>query len=310
MKICPECRLTFKEEYQFCSEDGAPLAASPSAIRLKASASVLSKTAGVVVLDCPACTTDKPLMFSECLVQHRSLATPRILSWAEPQGGPRLPRKIETRTENTLDEGWLHPPSIHRPPTALQQYEEMLESLIQPEAAEITPDRKYSLGGVSIPKNGDRKYRAAAIVISITLAGLALIGIRLVISQRTRLPVPSAIKGTSAKVNPMPSPTPIQPPISSPASPVLPTSKPAPPPTRRQEPPPQVPVQRRRTSSTPQKRSPANARKARPRVLIHQKEAKPSRHGAKTVSPRGGKRVAKAQPLAHHRTKPSKRPRR
>jgi hypothetical protein len=215
MKTCPECGLALKDEYQFCPEDGASLAESASASPIEAAASAKPRTAGAVVLYCPACAAEYPLTFSECPVHHTALTTHGIPSLVE---APRAQDKAEAATaEETRHARRLHlvstgAQSRHlssevQPPrrSGIEEYEQTLERLAQPAVADDAgdPDELPASAPVSaiVEQDEGRKYRLAAIVISVALGLLALIGIYTVISNAARKPLQPATKNASARNN-------------------------------------------------------------------------------------------------------------
>src|SRR4051812_25656111 len=207
MKTCPECGIALKDEYQFCPEDGASLAESASAAPLEAATSAKPQTAGAVVLYCPACAAEYPLTFSECPVHHTALTAHGIPSTSE---APRAQDKAESSTaEDARHARRLHlvssgaqsrPVSSEAPPrrSGIEEYEQALESLAQPAVAPDVTDDAGTLDELPasprVERDEGRKYRMAAIVISVALGLLALIGIYTVISNAARKPVQPSTK--------------------------------------------------------------------------------------------------------------------
>ncbi|MEN3333796.1 MAG: Double zinc ribbon [Blastocatellia bacterium] len=232
MKTCPECGIALKDEYQFCPEDGASLDESASAAPIEATAAAKPQTAGAVVLYCPACAAEYPLTFSECPVHHTALTAHGISSSFE---APRAQDKAEAATaEDARDARRLHlvsseaqsrPMSSERQPrrSGIEEYEQALESLAQPAAAPAVADNAGDQNELPasapvaaiVEQDEGRKYRLAAIVISVALGLLALIGIYTVISNAARKPVQPSTKNTSAKNNSAPPAITVQTPQSA-----------------------------------------------------------------------------------------------
>jgi cytoskeletal protein RodZ len=210
MKTCPECGIALKDEYQFCPEDGASLAETASAVPMETAASAKPQAAGAVVLYCPACAAEYPLTFSECPVHHTALITHGIPSLVET---PRAQDKVEAATaEDTRHARRLHLVASEAQPrlassetqprrSGIEEYEQTLESLAQPAAVDDARDQDELPASAIVAQDEGRKYRMAAIVISVALALLALIGIYTVISHASRKPVQQTTKKAGAKNN-------------------------------------------------------------------------------------------------------------
>lgn len=228
MKTCPECGIALKDEYQFCPEDGASLDESASAASIEAATSAKPQTAGAVVLYCPACAAEYPLTFSECPVHHTALTAHGIPSMVE---APRAQAKAEAATaEDARHARRLHlvssgaqarPVSSERQPrrSGIEEYEQALESLAQPAIADDAGDQNELPASApvaaAVEQDEGRKYRLAAIVISVALGLLALIGIYTVISNAARKPVQPSTKTASAKNNSAPPAITVQTPQSA-----------------------------------------------------------------------------------------------
>ena len=213
MKTCPECGIALKDEYQFCPEDGAPLAEWPSEVQAEAGAPPRPQPASAVVLYCPACAAEYPLTFSECPVHHTTLTThgiPALVEAPEAQNRAAADALAEDApAEKPSAARRLHLVSAEPPlrRSGLEAYEETLESLARPGApAETRADEALPPPASIIDEDEPQKYRLAAIVVSVALGLLALIGLYAVISNASRKPAPSSTKAASAKNN-SPQPT-------------------------------------------------------------------------------------------------------
>ncbi|HJQ26598.1 MAG TPA: hypothetical protein VKA60_21965 [Blastocatellia bacterium] len=202
MKTCPECGIALKDEYQFCPEDGAPLDVQPATVRSDESAASKPQTTSAVVLYCPACAAEYPLTFSECPVHHTALTTHAMPS--------RLPAD-ESSAEETAPAPTQSARRLHlvsgegaRRGSALEAYEQTLENLAHPVADQAS--EVEALPQDAAPAIEERKHRVAAIVISVALCLLGLIGLYAVISNASRRPASSSAKSTGAKKN-SPQPT-------------------------------------------------------------------------------------------------------
>jgi hypothetical protein len=206
MKTCPECGIALKDEYQFCPEDGASLAESVGPVQVETAASAKPQAATAVVLYCPACAAEYPLTFSECPVHHTTLTTHGIPSMGE---AARAQDKTETPTAVDTHSGrLLHFVSGATPPrrSGIEEYEQALENLAQPAVAvdaddPDADDHDELPPPAPVPQDEGRRYRVAAIVISVALVALALIGIYAVISNASRKPAQPSSKKASAKNN-------------------------------------------------------------------------------------------------------------
>jgi hypothetical protein len=209
MKTCPECGIALKDEYQFCPEDGASLAESASPVPIEPAASTKPQAAGAVVLYCPACAAEYPLTFSECPVHHTALTTHGIPSLGE---APRAQDNVDAATEGTRKGRLLHLISSEAQPrhgaseaqtrrSGIEEYEQTVESLAQPAVADDARDQDELPVTAGVAQDEGRKYRLAAIVISVALALLALVGLYTVISNAARKPVQPSAKNASAKNN-------------------------------------------------------------------------------------------------------------
>ena len=196
MKTCPECGIALKDEYQFCPEDGAALDAPPVTTRNEDGASVKPQVAGAVVLYCPACAAEYPLTFSECPVHHTALTThgvPSLVDAASAGKAAELTAEEssaeERRPPTTRSGRRLHLVAGETAPrhSALEAYEQRLESLARPVTEEGVGEIEDP-SPVVAPADGERKHRLAAIVISVALGLLALIGLYAVISNASRKP--------------------------------------------------------------------------------------------------------------------------
>lgn len=214
MKTCPECGIALKDEYQFCPEDGAPLGEEPSEVQAEASAPLRPQPTSAVVLYCPACAAEYPLTFSECPVHHTTLTThgiPALVEAPEPQN--RAAAAADALAEDTPAEKLPAARRLHlvsaEPPvrrSGLEAYEETLESLARPDASAETRVDEEGPPPASTGEDEPQKYRTAAIVVSVALGLLALIGLYAVISNASRKPAPSSTKAASVK-NTSPQPT-------------------------------------------------------------------------------------------------------
>ncbi len=195
MKTCPECGIELKDEYQFCPEDGAVLDQPPANLRSDGNGSAKPQMASAVVLYCPACAAEYPLTFSECPVHHTALTTHAMPS--------RLPAD-ESPAEETDTVATKHGHRLHlvtgertRPHTTLEAYEQTLENLAHRLAERASKVEEEP--PVAAPAVEERKHRVAAVVISVALCLLGLIGLYAVISNVSRRPASSTAKSSSAK---------------------------------------------------------------------------------------------------------------
>jgi hypothetical protein len=214
MKTCPECGIALKDEYQFCPEDGAALANSTSPVAPGASASANPQATGAVVLYCPACAAEYPLTFSVCPVHQTALTRHGIPPLAE---APKAQDKADQATAEEARRGRrLHlvsteslpqsmPPELQPRRSGIEEYEQTLENLAQPAAGVDESDGMEALASDIAAQDEGQKYRMAAIVISIALAVLALIGIYAVISNASRRPAQQTKKNAGAKSSAAPS---------------------------------------------------------------------------------------------------------
>jgi len=210
MKTCPECGIALNDEYQFCPEDGASLAESvshvPIEVPIEAVASTKPQASGAVVLYCPACAAEYPLTFSICPVHHTALTKHGIPSLV--QALPSSDKTEKPAAKVAYNTRSLHLVATDAPArrSALEEYEQTVESLARPAVADDAGELEELPPGDLVAQDEGRKYRRAAMVISITLAVLALIGVYAVISNATRKPAASATKNASARNN-SPQPT-------------------------------------------------------------------------------------------------------
>ena len=209
MKTCPECGIALKDEYQFCPEDGASLVESASPAPSEIVASTKPQAASAVVLYCPACAAEYPLTFSECPVHHTALTRHGIPSLVEaPQAQdiaetvPAEDSRNARRLHLVSSEAQPRLVSSQTPPrrSGIEEYEQTLESLAQPAADDARDQDELPVSAIVAQDEG-RKYRLAAIVISVALALLALMGIYTVISNASRKPLQPSTKKASVKNN-------------------------------------------------------------------------------------------------------------
>jgi hypothetical protein len=207
MKTCPECGAALNDEYQFCPEDGAPLAGAGSGVLAEASASAKPQpSAGAVVLYCPACAAEYPLTFAACPVHQTALVRHGIPPLAQAPPAPAITERPAAKT--TPHNRLLRLVAADTPPrrSKLEEYEQTVESLAQPAVADNADESEDMAPPADVAHDEGRKYRLAAIVISATLALLALIGVYAVVTNASRKPTPPALKNAPARNSP-PQPT-------------------------------------------------------------------------------------------------------
>jgi hypothetical protein len=207
MKTCPECGIAQNDEYQFCPEDGASLVQADSALPM-ADVSATRQTAGAVVLYCPACAAEYPLTFAVCPVHQTALTRHGIPTRVQAQAPPDIAERSAAKA--TTQGRLLHLVAADAPPrrSGLEEYEQTIESLARPAVAPAVADDIEEMEDVAptakATQDDGRRYRLAAMVISVTLALLALIGIYAVISNTSRKPAPTALKNAAKNNSPQP----------------------------------------------------------------------------------------------------------
>lgn len=204
MKTCPECGIALNDEYQFCPEDGASLAQDDSTVAMETAAPAKPQTAGAVVLYCPACAAEYPLTFAVCPMHQTALTRHGIPPLAQAPTPPDLAEQAAAKT--ATNRRLLHLVAAEAAPrrSGLEEYEQTVESLARPAVADHADELEDMAPPAHVSQDEGRKYRLAAMVISVTLALLALIGIYAVISNASRKPAPTALKTAARNNSPQP----------------------------------------------------------------------------------------------------------